>query len=46
VPGARPRPRPRRRGGELEPSMSDDERAAFERSVETLRDAAQGLGVT
>jgi L-lactate dehydrogenase len=27
--------------GELEPSMSEDERRAFERSVATLRDAAQ-----
>jgi L-lactate dehydrogenase len=31
--------------GVLEPSMSDDERRDFERSVQTLRDAVQGLGV-
>ena len=30
--------------GELEPSMSDDERRAFERSAETLRDAARRVG--
>jgi L-lactate dehydrogenase len=30
--------------GELEPSMSEEERAAFERSAETLRDAARGVG--
>jgi L-lactate dehydrogenase len=29
---------------DLEPGMSDEERAAFERSVETLRDAARGVG--
>jgi L-lactate dehydrogenase len=29
--------------GELEPSMSGEERRAFERSVETLRDAARGM---
>jgi L-lactate dehydrogenase len=28
----------------LEPAMSDEERAGFERSVETLRDAARGVG--
>jgi L-lactate dehydrogenase len=31
--------------GRLEPSMSDDERRAFERSASTLRDAARGTGV-
>jgi L-lactate dehydrogenase len=31
--------------GELEPSMSEDERLAFERSVATLREAASGIGV-
>ena len=31
--------------GELEPSMSGDERRAFERSAETLRDAARRIGV-
>ena len=30
---------------ELEPSMSDDERAAFERSVHTLREAGREIGV-
>jgi L-lactate dehydrogenase len=30
--------------GELEPSMSGDERQAFERSVETLREAVSGIG--
>jgi L-lactate dehydrogenase len=29
--------------GELEPSMSEDERRAFERSAATLRDAARGI---
>jgi L-lactate dehydrogenase len=29
--------------GELEPSMSEDERRAFERSAATLRDAAQSI---
>jgi L-lactate dehydrogenase len=29
---------------ELEPAMSDEEREAFGRSVETLRDAARGVG--
>ena len=32
--------------GELEPSMSQDERRAFERSAATLRDAARGIGVS
>jgi hypothetical protein len=32
--------------GELEPSMSEDERRAFERSVATLREAARGIGVS
>jgi L-lactate dehydrogenase len=32
-----------RRG--LEPSMDDDERAAFARSVETLQEAARGIGL-
>jgi L-lactate dehydrogenase len=31
--------------GELEPSMSDEERSAFERSAATLRDAASSIGV-
>ena len=31
--------------GELEPSMSEDERRAFEHSAATLREAAGGLGV-
>jgi L-lactate dehydrogenase len=30
--------------GEFEPSMSDDERRALERSAATLRDAARGIG--
>jgi len=30
--------------GELEPTMSDDERRAFERSVATLREAVGGIG--
>jgi L-lactate dehydrogenase len=30
---------------EFEPSMSDDERRAFERSAATLRDAARSIGV-
>jgi L-lactate dehydrogenase len=30
---------------DLEPAMSGDEREAFERSIETLRDAARGIGV-
>jgi L-lactate dehydrogenase len=30
--------------GDLEPSMSDDERGRFERSAETLRDAAESIG--
>jgi malate/lactate dehydrogenase len=32
-------------GQALEPSMSDDEHRAFERSVETLKDAARNIGV-
>jgi L-lactate dehydrogenase len=31
--------------GAVEPSMSDEERSAFERSAETLRDAARSIGV-
>jgi L-lactate dehydrogenase len=31
--------------GALEPSMSDEERSAFERSVETLQEAARSIGV-
>jgi L-lactate dehydrogenase len=31
--------------GSLEPSMSDEERGAFEHSAETLREAARGVGV-
>jgi L-lactate dehydrogenase len=31
--------------GELEPSMSEDERRAFERSAATLRKAGRGIGV-
>ena len=31
--------------GELEPSMSEDERVAFERAAATLREAARGIGV-
>jgi L-lactate dehydrogenase len=31
--------------GELEPSMSEHERRAFERSAATLRDAARRIGV-
>jgi malate/lactate dehydrogenase len=31
--------------GELEPSMSEDERRAFERSAETLLDATRRIGV-
>jgi len=31
--------------GDLEPSMSEDERRAFERSAATLREAAAGIGV-
>jgi malate/lactate dehydrogenase len=31
--------------GELEPSMSEDERRAFERSAATLRDAAARIGI-
>jgi L-lactate dehydrogenase len=31
--------------GVLEPSMSEDERREFERSVQTLRDAVGGLGI-
>jgi L-lactate dehydrogenase len=31
--------------GSLEPSMDDEERAAFARSVETLREAARGIGI-
>jgi L-lactate dehydrogenase len=37
------------RGGavaDLEPAMSGEERDAFERSIETLRDAGQGIGVS
>jgi L-lactate dehydrogenase len=30
--------------GELEPTMSDEERRAFERSAETLRDASRSIG--
>jgi L-lactate dehydrogenase len=30
--------------GELEPSMDNEERAAFARSVDTLREAARGMG--
>jgi L-lactate dehydrogenase len=30
---------------DLEPAMSGEEREAFERSIETLRDAARGIGV-
>jgi L-lactate dehydrogenase len=33
-------------GDELEPSMSEDERRAFERSAATLREAARGIGVS
>jgi L-lactate dehydrogenase len=33
-------------GGAFEPSMSDDERRAFEHSAATLREAARGIGVT
>jgi L-lactate dehydrogenase len=32
-------------GAEIEPTMSGEEREAFERSVETLRHAGQGIGV-
>jgi L-lactate dehydrogenase len=32
--------------GELEPSMSENERRAFERSAATLREAARGIGVS
>jgi L-lactate dehydrogenase len=32
--------------GELEPSMSEHERRAFERSAATLREAARGVGVS
>jgi len=32
--------------GELEPSMSEHERRAFERSAATLREAARAIGVT
>jgi L-lactate dehydrogenase len=31
---------------DLEPAMSGEEREAFERSLETLRDAGQGIGVS
>jgi len=31
--------------GVLEPGMSDDERRGFEHSVQTLRDAVEGLGI-
>ena len=31
--------------GTLEPAMSDEERRGFERSVETLREAVEGIGV-
>jgi L-lactate dehydrogenase len=31
--------------GVLEPAMSDEERAGFERSVQTLREAVEGLGI-
>ncbi len=32
--------------GELEPSMSEHERRAFERSAATLREAARGIGLS
>jgi malate/lactate dehydrogenase len=31
---------------DLEPAMSMEEREAFEQSIETLRDAGQGIGVS
>jgi L-lactate dehydrogenase len=32
--------------GDLEPAMSGEEREAFERSIETLRAAGRGIGVS
>ena len=32
--------------GELEPSMSEDERRALERSAATLREAARAIGMS